>query len=282
MYTFFLQADVLALVDAFDQLGNPFMEDSGDLIDLDQSIIMPPDVVENVRKVKNIGVQKYQEFLEKRITSQQEAFTATIPNTKLKLFKTALSQPRQKSVVAVMKDHQSKVTQILLAAHSGRKMDSTVFSHETSEHPPSLTKNGNLHHGTKSEILDCILPADLDNRKAETTAAVLDGAVLVRMLRPTNSVTIADYIANVFQPYVPSWFEGNNRIDIVFDVYSKTSLKSGIREQRGSGARRRVTASTKIPGNWAAFLLVDLNKQELFLEIANSFKTLILPQVCLT
>ena len=101
---FFLQADVLALVDAFDQLGNPFMEDSGDLIDLDQSIIMPPDVVENVRKVKDIGVQKYQEFLETRITSQQEAFTATIPNTKLKLFKTALSQPRQKSV---MKDHRS-------------------------------------------------------------------------------------------------------------------------------------------------------------------------------
>ena len=55
MYMFFLQADVLALVDAFDQLGNPFMEDSGDLIDLDQSIIMPPDVVENVRKVKDIG-----------------------------------------------------------------------------------------------------------------------------------------------------------------------------------------------------------------------------------
>ena len=40
----------MALMDAFEQLGNPFMEDSGELLDLDQSLIMPPDVVDNVRR----------------------------------------------------------------------------------------------------------------------------------------------------------------------------------------------------------------------------------------
>ena len=30
--------------------------------------------------------------------------------------------------------------------------------------------------------------------------------------------------------------------------------------------------STKIPGNWAAFLRVDLNKQELFVELAKNLK----------
>ena len=270
---------MLALVDAFEQLGNPFMEDSGDLLDLDQSLIMPPDVVDNVRKVKDIGLQRYKAFVDKRIMSQDEAFTEPIPHIKLKLFKASLSQPHQKSEVAVIKDQQTKVIKILLAAHSGRNISESVFSHESSTHPPSLTRKGHMHHGNKSEILDCIVPKDLDNRRPVTTAAVLDGAVLIQMLRPRSSVTIGDYFTDVFVPYILTWFETNDRVDIVWDVYSKTSLKSGTREQRGSGARRRVTVSTKVPGNWAAFLWVDLNKQELFVELAKSLKLMTLPEV---
>ena len=240
---------------------------------------MPPEVVDNVRKVKDIGLKRYKSFADKRIISHQEAFTAPITNTKLKLFKDSLSQQRRKSEVAVVKDQQAKVTQILLAAHSGRHIDESVFSHESSVDPPSLTRNGNLHHGTKSEILDCIVPADLENHRPLTTAAVLDGAVLVQMLRPRNSVTIGAYFTDVFMPYILTWFETNDRVDIVWDVYSKTSLKSGTREKRGSGARRWVTLSTKVPGNWAAFLRVDLNKQELFLELAKNLKLVTLPQV---
>lgn len=78
-------------------------------------------------------------------------------------------------------------------------------------------------------------------------------------------------------PYILSWFERNDRIDIVLDLYFKTSFKSGLREQRGSVARRRVTFSTKIPYNGSVFFRVDVNKQELFVklvkkkEIRNSY-----------
>lgn len=275
----FFQTAVLALVDAFEDLGNPFMEDSGDLLDLDESVIMPQDVVDNVRKVKDIGSKRYQEFVDKRIRSQEEAFTAPVTHTRLKLFKASSDQSHKKSEVAVVKDQQAKVTQLLLAVHSGRNINEEVFSHENSPHPPSLTRKGQMHHGTKSEILDCIVPRDLDNHRPVTTAAVLDGAVLVQMLRPGSAETIGCYFSDVFAPYILSWFKTNDRVDIVWDVYSKTSLKSGTREQRGTGARRRVTLSTKTPGNWAAFLRVDLNKQELFVELAKSLKLMQLPQV---
>ena len=137
-----------------------------------------------------------------------------------------------------------------------------------------------MHHGTNSEILDCFIPSNLDNKKPDTTAAVRDGAMLVQMLRPGSATTIREYFTDVFEPYIMSWFDGEDRVDIVWDVYSKTSLKSGTREQRGTGARRRVTLSTKVPSNWAAFLRVDLNKQEFFQEIANCFKMTQLPEVC--
>ena len=85
------------------------------------------------------------------------------------------------------------------------------------------------------------------------TAALLDGAVLIQMLHPRSAVTIGDYFTDVFVPYILSWFETNDWFDIAWDVYSKMSLKSETREQRGSGAWRQVTVSTKIPSNWAAY-----------------------------
>ena len=56
------------------------------------------------------------------------------------------------------------------------------------------------------------------------------------------------------------------------------SLKSGTREQRGSGARRQVTFSTKSSSNWVAFLRFDLNKQEFFIVLAKHLKSISLPQ----
>ena len=238
------QSDVVSLVDAIEQLGNPFLEDTGDLIDLDQSIIMPFEVVNSMRNIEETGQELYSSFLNKRICSQEETFTATMSKSNIKLFKTQLSEPRRKSDVSLIKDQHNKGTMILLAANSGRTITESLFSHESSTFPPSLTAKCKMYHGDKSEILDCFVPKDLDNQRPNTTAAVLDGAVLIQMLRPRNAVTLGDYYMKEFVPYILSWFAWNDRLDIVWDIYSTTSLKSGTREQRGSGARRRVTFST--------------------------------------
>ena len=56
------------------------------------------------------------------------------------------------------------------------------------------------------------------------------------------------------------------RLDVVWDVYHKYSLKSSTRITRGHGIRRRVTGKTKIPkgSKWSKFLRDENNKQELF------------------
>ena len=133
------QSDVLSLVDAFEQLGSPFLEDSCDLIDLDQSIIMPLEVVNSMTNIEETGQELYSSFLKKRICSQEEAFTATMSKTNLKLFKTQLSEPRRKSDRSLIKHQHNKGTQILLAANSGRTITGSLFSHESSNFPPFLT-----------------------------------------------------------------------------------------------------------------------------------------------
>ena len=58
------KSDVIALVGAFEYLGNPFWETSRKPLDLDQLIVTPPDVIDNVnvRKVKYIGFSYTQHF----------------------------------------------------------------------------------------------------------------------------------------------------------------------------------------------------------------------------
>ena len=64
-----------------------------------------------------------------------------------------------------------------------------------------------MYHGNKSEILAMIVPSDLENRRPVTTAAVLDGAVLVQMVRPRSAKTIGDYFTEEFAPFTLTWFE---------------------------------------------------------------------------
>ena len=64
------------------------------------------------------------------------------------------------------------------------------------------------------------------------------------------------------------------RVDVVWDVYVKNSLKTTARIKRGEGIRRRVLPTSKIPGNWHSFLRVNENKQELFEFLADGVVSL--------
>lgn len=78
--------------------------------------------------------------------------------------------------------------------------------------------------------------------------------------------TFEAYAQKTFLPYVKTFLRSAERVDVVWDVYIKKSLKQFARGKRGKGKkqRRRVVASVPVPGNWQEFLRVDDNKTELF------------------
>ena len=99
-------------------------------------------------------------------------------------------------------------------------------------------------------------------------AKILDGAVVVQMLPPKLANTFQEYADNIFLPYIVHQLETVKRLDVVWDVYVTDSLKAATRQKRGSGIRRRVIPSARIPGNWKGFLRVSENKEELFHYLA--------------
>ena len=214
-----------------------------------------------------------QHFFTKR-TTQETPWTETISQNKLPLFLDKEKPSKQKATIVSLKEERSQIMHLMLSGQSGRDVDEDVFSHENSKFPPSLTRNEEIYTECKSKIVNCIeedIHFDCQERPA-SDVVVLDGALIVQILKPGDSATFEDYANIIFIPYILPWLNSAHRIDVVWDMYKPDSLKSYTRKKRGAGVRRQVKWTTLIPGNWRYFLCVDENKSELFSLLAQQYQ----------
>ena len=106
---------------------------------------------------------------------------------------------------------------------------------------------------------------NISDREPKGDAIIIAGSSLINALPPRSSKTFDDYAKEEIIPKVESYGARYERVDVVvFDVYKKSSLKSETRSKSGQGIRRRVTGTSKTPGNWQSFLRDASNKTELF------------------
>ena len=94
--------DVQSLVSAMEHFGNPFEEESKDLIILHLKELAGPSAAEAVRKVKQIGEHQFEAFNRERLVERTKTVYDTIPRNKLLVFGTStvrrVSKPKQKLV----------------------------------------------------------------------------------------------------------------------------------------------------------------------------------------
>ena len=77
----------------------------------------------------------------------------------------------------------------------------------------------------------------------------LDGTAIVQMLQPRTARTFVEYLSTVYAPYILKHLETARRADLIWDVYQDDLMKRSLREKRGSGQRRNILASTRIPAD---------------------------------
>ena len=137
--------------------------------------------------------------------------------------------------------------------------------YENQTTPPSLSQNGCLNIGTKSDLMT-VLETDINLPGAEpkADAFIIDGAALINEKSPGTARTFDDYAKDVIIPTLQSYARHYYRTDVVFDIYKPDSLKAMTRSKRGTGIRRKVVGSSRLPGSWNNFLRLDDNKTELF------------------
>ena len=78
--------EVKALVTVMEEMGNPFLERSQDLLVIDTRDIMDTQVAETVRRIETLGKEQYTKFVTERLERCTTPLTETIPKNKLPLF----------------------------------------------------------------------------------------------------------------------------------------------------------------------------------------------------
>ena len=59
-----------------------------------------------------------------------------------------------------------------------------LFKHKTRRTPPALSKNGEIRSGNKADLLHCMPLVTSEKDEVNTEASVLEGSVLVNILKP--------------------------------------------------------------------------------------------------
>lgn len=269
--TFKKQVDKLCEV--FEECGNPFAESSQDLIVLDTRDIVEESVITTVKTIHNIGKNQFDTFMKERVIGRTVSLFQPIKGNKLPLF----SRPKPKKKTALMqevstlKQNCSLFSQLYISCQVREGNLDDFFSHENQNSPPSISQHGKLRFGQKSQLLECLenTLSDQDTTESpDVQVKVIDGAVIVNILKPKPNTTFEEYAKYVFIKYIQNQLKNAARLDLIWDRYLEDSLKGHTRQKRGKGIRRQVSGKTKTPSNWQEFLRIDNNKTELFQYLA--------------
>ncbi|XP_064086105.1 uncharacterized protein LOC135201158 [Macrobrachium nipponense] len=251
-------------------MGNPFEEESTDLLVLDTQEILGPAAVESVRTAMQMGRDQFHLFVKERLADRSKPLNDVIKRNKLPLFASikVKSANKNKQQLASARSDSELFSRLYITCQTRDGDLEQFFKHENSAHPPALSQNGRIHFGSKSDLLRPLEQlVEPTSHPPQVSSVILDGAAVVQMLNPGpgHSKTFLDYATDIFVPYILSQLQNHSRLDLVWDRYANSgSLKATARANRGKGIRRRVTGTALLPGNWHTFLRVDENKEELF------------------
>ncbi|CAG2257301.1 unnamed protein product [Mytilus edulis] len=195
------------LYDVIDDLGNPFLETSKDLLVLDSKNIVDISVVKTVNTIESLGQEQFEKYTKERLVDRTTSVFDTIKRNKLPLFQTPPPAKKTSTTdhkLMALKSNCSLFSRLYIACQSRDGNLDDFFRHENHAFPPSLSQNGTIRLGTKADLLSKCLerltpPTDV---KPVVSSVILDGSAVVNMLKPVNIKSFNEYALKVFIPYI--------------------------------------------------------------------------------
>eukprot|EP00794_Sanderia_malayensis_P014494 gene14494-16001_t len=265
--------DVKSLISTINEYGNPFLEESEDcLFVLNSGQIRSGLPVKNLEKIKDVGADNYKQYVTDRLLHTTVPLTDTIKRNKLYIFDAVKGPKKQTTQIRNLKSDVNLFSRLFIACQNREGKLEDFFQHENQSFPPALSQNNELRSGNKANLLK-YFEAKVDSATMSDIPAadimIIDGAALINGLPPIRGTTFKQYASDKFLPFLGQKLRDVKRLDVVFDVYVKDSLKSTARSHRGEGSRKRVKDNYIVPANWNSFLRHSDNKTELFSYLAN-------------
>ena len=263
------RTDVLAFVEVAEQLGNPF-NNGCELVALHTQELMEDQVVDSLAQLHNLGKDLHEKFVTQILEQATLPITYTLKRQKVLTFANRPVINNKGTKSGSTQRNSSLITKLFLSLQSRPDADMEEFFHyENQRQPPSLSDQGSLRSGNKSDILECLkAPTGQSDAAKAATVVVLDMAAVVHMVRPTTANTFMEYVSHHMVPFLESQITPTiTRIDAVWDTYPDENLKTLTHNRRGLGPRTRICdGNTRIPKHeWnSGFLKNTDNKKDLF------------------
>ena len=170
------------LVSAFQQAGNPFLEESKDLIALDSKNIENQNTVDNMRKVAESGAKQFNEFFNDCLKEKKTSIYKIIKKNKFAIF-TQPSKPNKasdKMEITTLKKSCQLFSRLYITCQVRDGNLDEFFLQKNGTYPPPISKNGDLMHESKSDLLHSL---EKFNEAPATNMTMdcimLDGAAIV-------------------------------------------------------------------------------------------------------
>ena len=229
-----------------EDLGNPYEEESTDLLVLYSKEIADHVAMEAIINAQRIGEEQFQAFVNERLIERSKAIDDVIHHNKFKLFNTIQRRvSKSKLQVAFLKCDVELFSKLYIGCQTREGNLEEFFHHENQAYSPALSDGGKLHLGNKSDLLACLI--DQSEYQSDTPVisnVIIDGAVIVQMLKPAVVKNFDEYASQIFIPYILLQLQNATCVDLVWDRYMESTLKSTARAKCGKGIHRRVASGT--------------------------------------
>ncbi len=139
-------------------MGNPFEDESTDLLRLHNKDVMDSASIQCLTTIQAQGKDQYDTFIQERLKSQTKTISDVIKSNKVILFK-ELPQRKQSKTdqkVILLKNELSYFARLYVACQTRSGNLSEFFKHGNQPFPPSLSSYGTLRQGKKADLMECL------------------------------------------------------------------------------------------------------------------------------
>ena len=179
--------DVLSLLATCEDMGNPFLEDNGDILTLDSKGVMNKDAIRTVNAVEEIGQRQFSESVEDRLNiASNKPLSDIVSKNKLALFSAPQTKQRSRSKeqVASLKTNCTLFSRFYIACQARQSNLDSFIEHENQACPQSIPDMGQLRQESKSDLMECLTKSSQpESIHLGIDVKVLDGAAIVHMVR---------------------------------------------------------------------------------------------------
>ena len=145
--------DVVNTVSCFEEMGNPFQDESEDLMAIHTRDIMGDEVVKTIRNASKIGEEQFKSFVEGRFIDGSKPVTDTLKKNNLPTLSTPTKKAvsKDKAKVQVLREDCSLFSRLYIACQNRDGNLEDFFTYENQPWPPSLSELGQLRGGVKAD-----------------------------------------------------------------------------------------------------------------------------------